>query len=144
MVELWELLSSWLSANEELLFWMAAGSALMLIGSIAALPWLVGKIPSDYFNHENEPDSTLLQKSPLTRLTIYIVRNIFGLILVVAGLLMLVLPGQGILTLLLGIMVADFPGKYRLEQWIIRQRGILSAINWFRKRGGHTPLKLTT
>jgi hypothetical protein len=138
----WQLLSDWFSANEILLFWVGIGSAVMLLGSIAALPWLVGRIPEDYFNHPQEPTATPFEGHPLLGFSFHLIRNLLALVLIVAGFLMLFLPGQGLLTLLLGIMLSHFPGKYRLEQWFIRQPGILTALNWFRERGGHPTLQI--
>ncbi len=142
MSALWTALNDWFSANETLLFWVGVGSSAMLVGSILALPWLVGQIPENYFRHPQEPVAPALQEHPLLRLLLHLLRNVVGGILIIAGFLMLFLPGQGLLTLLLGIMLCHFPGKYRLEQWFIRQPGILGALNWFRERGNHPPLSL--
>ncbi|MBT3197359.1 MAG: hypothetical protein HN344_06520 [Gammaproteobacteria bacterium] len=136
----WSLLSDWFSSHEQLLFWVGLGSALMLAASIAALPWLVGRIPAGYFDHTQEPTIPPLEGHPAIRFMVHLLRNITGLLLIVAGILMLFLPGQGLLTLLLGIMVAHFPGKYHIEQWFIRKPGILATLNWFRQKGGHEPL----
>ncbi len=142
MIEWWQLLSRWFSTNEEMLFWLGIGSAVMLVASIAALPWLVGRIPQDYFDHTREPTAAPLKGHPVIRLLIHLARNVVGLFLIIAGILMLFLPGQGLLTLLLGIMMTHFPGKYHVEQWFIRQPGILTAINWFREKGNALPLTI--
>lgn len=55
---------------------------------------------------------------------------------------MLVLPGQGLLTLLLGITMIDFPGKRKLELWLIRKAPLNDAANWLRNQYGHSPLRL--
>ena len=54
---------------------------------------------------------------------------------------MLFTPGQGILTLLLGISLADIPGKRALEQRMIRQPRILYIVNQLR-RGESTAVDL--
>jgi hypothetical protein len=51
-------------------------------------------------------------------------------------------PGQGLLTILIGVMLLDFPGKRRLERWLLRRRGVLAAINKVRARYGRPPLVL--
>jgi hypothetical protein len=58
----------------------------------------------------------------------------------VAGIAMLVLPGQGVLTMLLGVMLMNFPGKYELERQIIQQPTILKALNWMRRRANRPDL----
>ena len=47
---------------------------------------------------------------------------------------------QGLLTILIGIMLTDFPGKYKLERWLVRKRPVLTSINWLRQRAGKSPL----
>jgi hypothetical protein len=53
---------------------------------------------------------------------------------------MLLLPGQGVLTILIGIVLLDFPGKYRLERWAVRHRPVYRSINWLRR--GREPIEL--
>jgi len=53
---------------------------------------------------------------------------------------MLVLPGQGLLTILFGIALLDFPGKYRLERRIVSYPKVLNSINWIRKKANKKPL----
>ena len=64
-----------------------------------------------------------------------------GAIFIVAGIAMIFLPGQGAITILIGITLTDFPGKYRLERWLVTRRPILRSINWLRERRGHPPLR---
>jgi hypothetical protein len=53
---------------------------------------------------------------------------------------MLVLPGQGLLTLLIAVALLDFPGKFRLQRWVATRRGVIDSINWIRKKAGRDPL----
>jgi len=57
-----------------------------------------------------------------------------------AGIVMLVLPGQGILTIVIGLMLSNFPGKYRLERWLVMRPRVLRTINWLRQRSKRNPL----
>ena len=57
-----------------------------------------------------------------------------------AGLLMLFLPGQGVITLLAGLMVMNHPGKFVFEPWLIQRPHVLSAVNWLRARHGQPSL----
>jgi hypothetical protein len=67
-----------------------------------------------------------------------------GVVLLLAGILMLVLPGQGLFTMFVGIMMMNFPGKYKLERWVVARGPVLKSINWMRKRAGHEPLNTYT
>jgi UPF0716 family protein affecting phage T7 exclusion len=67
-----------------------------------------------------------------------------GVVLVVLGILMSVpgVPGQGFLTILLGIMLLDFPGKRNLEYKLVSRPQVLNAINKLRHRFGKPSLVL--
>jgi hypothetical protein len=54
---------------------------------------------------------------------------------------MLLTPGQGLLTLLAGLLLMDFPGKYAMQRRLIEHPPILRAINRLRARHGHPPLR---
>lgn len=108
-----------------------AGIALALI-SLLAIPALIMIMPRDYFVAPRRPDRPA---SPL-RWLVRSLRNGCALILLIAGFLMLFLPGQGLLTLLVGVIVGTFPGKYRLERWLVRWPGVFRSINWIRARTG--------
>ena len=70
------------------------------------------------------------------------IKNLLGAALVLIGIAMLVLPGQGALTILAGVFLLEFPGKRRLELRIVRQRPVHLTINWIRARVGRPPLVL--
>ena len=59
---------------------------------------------------------------------------------IIYGIVMLALPGQGVLTVLIGISLTNFPGKYALERKLVSQPSVFNAINWLRKRSGKPPL----
>ncbi len=53
---------------------------------------------------------------------------------------MLILPGQGILTMAVGLMLMDFPNKYQVERWLVSRKRVLRAMNWFRRQANKNPL----
>ena len=70
---------------------------------------------------------------------IVLLKNTVGITFIVAGVLLLFLPGQGLLTLLVGLILTNFPGKYRLEQQLIRRPAIARTLNRFRERAQRDP-----
>ena len=62
--------------------------------------------------------------------------------LVVAGVAMCVLPGPGTVTILVGLGLVDFPGKYALQKKLVGKPAILEALNAERARGGVEPLRV--
>jgi len=79
---------------------------------------------------------------PVLRVVGHVVKNVVGAVFVFAGFLMLFLPGQGVLTMLIGISMLDFPGKRKLEAKLVGQPTVLGVINSMRKRCGKPPLVL--
>ena len=123
-------------------WWLAAISAVTFVGSLAVVPILAVRIPADYFRREHRGPTPWRRRHPVLRLAVLVLKNALGVVLLLGGIVMLFLPGQGLLTIFLGIMLMDFPGKYRLERYIISRGPVLRAINWVRKRGGVQALEL--
>jgi hypothetical protein len=132
----------WIRAHELLLGWLSVVSALMFVGSLAAVPWLVIRIPSDYFLHRRHLVDRWRPRHPLLRIALLAIKNFCGVVLVLAGVAMLVLPGQGILTILIGLMCLDVPGKFALERRLVRLPPVIGAINWLRTKANRPPLEL--
>lgn len=135
-------MANFFSEHPTLFGWLAILSALIFVVSLAVAPWIVVRIPVDYFARRDRPASRWSQRHPLQRWTVWVVRNLLGILLVLAGMAMLVLPGQGVLTIVAGLLMMDFPGKYRLERRVIRTRPVLRSLNWLRKKNGAEPLQV--
>ena len=73
-----------------------------------------------------------------------IAKNLLGVFLVLLGILLSLpgVPGQGILTILLGLIMLDIPGKRPLEARIIKRPTVRDAINKLRTRYNKPPLIL--
>lgn len=131
----------WIALNQTALWWLAIASIISFVGTLALIPVLVVRIPEDYFaktkRHRWEPWA---HQHPVIRWTLLIAKNIVGYIFITLGIAMLVLPGQGTLTIIIGIMFINFPGKYRLERWVVTRGPVLTTINRLRHRAGHAPL----
>ncbi len=130
----------WLQNNETALLWLAATTIITFMATLIVVPVLVVRIPPDYFSRRKRHRKPWANHHPVVRAILLTGKNALGYILVVAGIIMLVLPGQGIFTILIGIMLLNFPGKYQLERWIATRRPVLRSINWLRRRAGRAPL----
>ncbi len=119
---------------------LIAVSIATLLGSLVAVPWILVQIPSDYFLRTSREPTLLDGMSPVLRAILIVLKNGLGAVLIAGGIAMLVLPGQGILTILLGVSLIDFPGKYRLERKLVRQEAVHRSINWVRRRRGREPI----
>jgi hypothetical protein len=127
----------------EVLFAMTLVSVIMIVASVLALPPILCRLPPDYFDHEKPHLLQRIRSAAPGKAVMLVAKNFAGVILVAAGILMLFLPGQGMLTILIGIILTDFPGKYRIERNIASNPKILAAINWLRKKHGRPDMIIT-
>jgi len=132
----------WIKGHETVIWWMTGTSIITFIATLIAVPWLIVRIPSDYFAHRRRLKKLWADRHPAVRVVLLTGKNLLGYILIVTGIIMLVLPGQGMLTLLIGIIFIDIPGKYRFERWIVTRCLVLRSINWLRLRARRAPLVL--
>ena len=130
-----EFLTTW----QQPLLWASGLSLLAAVATIFAVPWVVIRLPQDYFVSEERHAWRATPGEPFFVLVFAVLKNVLGLVLVLLGLIMLVTPGQGVLTLLMGLLLMNFPGKYRVERWLVLQPGVLRGLNWLRERRGHQP-----
>jgi hypothetical protein len=129
-------------AHETAIMWIAGASLIPFIATLIAVPWLIVRIPPDYFAHGRRPRKQWADRHPLVRGALLTGKNLLGYLLILAGIAMLVLPGQGVLTMLLGFVLVDLPGKYRFERWLVARPLVLRSINGLRRRAGRDPLVL--
>jgi hypothetical protein len=115
----------------------------MFLASFFIMPAIIVRIRADYFAHDRRPPSPWARQHPVIRLTLHVAKNILGSILLIAGIAMLALPGQGLLTIIIGFFLIDFPGKYRFERWLVSKPAIHRPLNWLRRRRGREPLRVS-
>lgn len=135
---------AWMFNYTPFLWWLGVLSIMTFIGTLIVIPILVIRIPAHYFMYD-EQWRLPAPKTPITiRLLGLICKNLIGLVFVLAGLIMLVLPGQGIITILIGLMLMNFPGKRTLERRLVQQPAVLRALNWMRAKADQPPLVVPT
>jgi len=117
---------------QQLLLWSSVLSVGALLATLIGVPWIVARLPSDYFVSERRRNWRDQEGVPIIAFLFSLLKNVIGLLLVVLGVVMLVTPGQGVLTLLAGLLLMNFPGKFRLERWLVLRPGVLRALNWLR------------
>ena len=135
---------TWITAHQTLLTWLTFGSLAAFVISLLALPWLVARIPTDYFLYKKRHPIPLKQQHPIIRMALLIGKNILGAILLIGGILMIFIPGQGLLTIAMGMLLLDYPGKFLLERKFVRQAKVLKALNWLRAKTNAPPLEIDT
>ena len=115
----------------------AVASAIV---SVLVIGFVLARLPADYF--VNPAARLPVDRHPVLKFVFVVFRNLVGYFLIVLGVLLSLpgVPGQGVLTILMGVMLVDFPGKHAAERWLLTRRGVLTAINALRNRVGRPPL----
>ncbi|RUM82786.1 MAG: hypothetical protein DSZ19_04010 [Candidatus Thioglobus sp.] len=116
--------------------WVGIVSFVVFVTSLLLTPILLGKIPQDYFIHTNQHK---VEINHLGHLIIVVIRTLIGFVLLIAGIIMLVTPGQGIISILLGLFLMEFPGKRKLELKLINHEPTFKALNWLRGKANKDP-----
>ena len=128
-------------AYRSLIIWFGSISLFIFLFSLLTIKWLVALIPEDYFI--NRKASKMRSSNPVLWYIVLIIKNVVGYSLVLGGIMMLVLPGQGVFTIIIGLMLSNYPGKYSIERKFIAIPSILKSINWLRQKSNKPPLNLT-
>ncbi len=127
------------------------GSLVTLLGivstitfflSLLIIPLVIQRLDTDFFIHLHE-HTKKEDEHPMTFILLRALRYLLGSVLIVAGLLMLFLPGQGIITTILGISLLDFPGKKMLTDKIVGFHSVQNGLNWVRKKGNKPDFSFT-
>lgn len=126
---------SWLSGHTLLLSVLVSVSAILLVATVVAAPRVISRLPSNYLLQRLERSSTQGIWFSLTSVS----RALLGFLVILLGLIMLITPGPGVIMLLLGISIAEFPGRNRLLVYLATRPNVLSSLNWMRKRHGKPP-----
>jgi hypothetical protein len=124
----WLILFEWLKLHGMMLILVSVASVVV---SILFCTLVIAYLPSDYFSL-NRRSSRIRQ--PVLRISLKCLKNLFAVVLIIVGIIQLLLPGQGVLTMLIGIIISDIPGKRRLERRIIRSPVVLATANGIRSR----------
>ena len=116
-------------------------SIIAFIGTLVAIPAILIRLPADYFDEE-KPHTWMKTYHPIIRKISLFLKNGVGYIFLLAGFAMLVLPGQGLLTMLIGVSLIDFPGKRQFEKKLMCLPGVLKTINALRQKYGKPPFSV--
>jgi|TARA_A100001011_G_scaffold318282_1_gene337987 hypothetical protein len=129
------------NAYKNLILWFGSISLFVFLFSLLSIKWLVSLIPEDYFI--NKKDSKIKTNNILIWYIVLVFKNLIGYSLILGGIMMLVLPGQGLFTIIIGLMMSNYPGKYSLEKKFIAIPTILKSINWLRRKSNKPPIRIT-
>lgn len=133
-----DALITWVESHQGLLASLGALSVFTFFVSLLLLPLVIILLPTDYFVRS----AGIPVSSTPVRAVLRILKNFLGLCILLAGILMLFLPGQGILAILFGCSLVDFPKKRQIQIKILSGQRVRGSVNWIRRKGGKPPLEI--
>src|SRR5207247_8761019 len=87
---------------------LTLASAIGFIGTLIAIPMILVRLPADYFDTRT-PRHWMKDHHPALRLSGLVVKNVVGIVFLLAGFAMLFLPGHCLLPMLIGFSLTYFP-----------------------------------
>lgn len=132
---------AWLHGHASLFGWFGVLSVVLGVGTLVLVPLVVARLPVDYFTHARHPALGHPRRARGLRLLGRLGKNLLGLLVVLAGVAMLLLPGQGLLTIAVGLLLLDVPGKGRLERRLVQRPAVWRALTWIRAKAHRPPLE---
>ena len=130
---MWAEIVGWIREYQDLLEWLAGVSLVMFVVTLVAFPLVIIQLPEDYFVRDRRRPARLRRRHPVIWLLLTVLKNLVGALLILAGIALLVLPGQGLLTILIGVTLLNFPGKYGLERRLAGRPRISRTLNHIRE-----------
>lgn len=137
-------LLGWIKDHQVLFQMLGLVSLALFVTSLVVFPLVVAHLPVDYFVRDRRDPAHRKRQHPVVWVLLTVVKNVIGFVLIFAGIAMLVLPGQGILTILMGVALANFPGKFTMERRLVRHPSVGRALNRLRALAGKPRLEIPT
>jgi len=134
----WESWAMWMEANPSFLFWGGLFSFLTVVLPLTVGPVVLSRLPADYFGPHRDAERSV-SHHPYVRRLLSVLRNVAGAALVLFGLVLTVLPGQGVITILAGLTLMDFRAKRRWMRRVLRRRPVRTSVDWMRRKMGSEP-----
>jgi Putative transmembrane protein (PGPGW) len=126
------MIQAFLTDHGNIVTWVGIISTICFVASLAIIPLIICRLEADHFLRVHTHNN----RHPLAFVHLHLLRYLLAVILLMAGMLMLFLPGQGLLTIILGLSLLDFPGKQKAVTKLLQIDSIQKTLNWIRMKGG--------
>lgn len=125
--------------SAEVMIPVTIGTLLLVVASLAAVPFMVVRLPADYFAVPRPPLAQRFREASAGGRVVLVLKNLGGALLVILGVIMLFVPGQGLLTILFGLVLLDLPRKHEIERRIVARPTIRKALTKLREKFDKEP-----
>ncbi len=142
---MFDAVKEWVAAHKAPFWWFGVLTVLSYIAIPFVIRAVVIRMSPDHFLHRGPPPDSWRAHHPAARIAFLVAKNLLGALLVLVGIVQSVpvlVPGFGLLTILIGVLLLNFPGKRALELRIMRNATVLRAVNAVRARAGRAPIKM--
>ena len=126
-----EYISQFFEQYKDILIWLTIASLVMFVASIFLIPKFLKNMPIDYFIN---PKYHQVEVKGFKQIMIFIIKNIIGLFFIIIGVIMIFTPGQGVISIIIGLFLMQFKGKFYLEKKLIQNNITFNTLNWIRKK----------
>jgi len=109
--------------------------AVCVLGVVTA-PFMVARLKKDTFTQERMRRVEAARARRGHSRGVWLARNIGGSVVILVALPMLIGPGQGVLTLVLGLVILDTRWKHRLVLRLTRPSVVRRGLNGLRRKMG--------
>lgn len=137
-----EKILNFIEPYSEVIIWTSSASVVVFVGTLVAIPFIISRLPSDYFIRDENLTHRLFAGRPVLRFIFAGIKNFLGAVFFIAGFIMLFIPGQGLITMVIGYSMMDFISKRDLVYKIVRKPRVYEFINRVRRKAGKEPIKL--
>ncbi len=140
-----ETIKEWMKAHETLFWWMAVVTVFSYVAVPFVIRAVVIRMSADHFLYRNPPPNSWRAQHPAVRIALLVLKNLLGWVLVAVGIVQsipVLVPGFGLLTIMIGVLLLNFPGKRKLELKIVSASAVLRLINKIRQKHHRSPLRL--
>ena len=132
-------MEQWIS--KETLTWLSTASGIVFLALAIVMVWLIIRMPEDFFA-KPQRYNWLDRKPPTVRIPLRILKNVVAFAFIVVGVMMFLTPASGLFPILLGVAIADFPRKEKLQRWILCRKTVRGSMNWLRRRFHRKPVEI--
>jgi hypothetical protein len=124
----------WISDNYRVIQWIGLVSVLLFFLSLFILRCVIVRLPDDYFVIDSPASNK--HSGNLIDLALRVAKNLFGFLLIICGIILLFIPGQGLVTIVLGAWIIDLPWIIKIKRKFVYSRLVKGALNWIRSKNG--------
>ena len=127
------MFSDWISDYNQIIQWAGIVSVFLFFLSLFLLRYVILRMPEDYFI-----TASSISKNP-QKIIVRVAKNAVGFLLTICGIILLFTPGQGMITILIGLCLIDLAIVNQFKKKIINNSKVQKALNWIRTKKSVKP-----